>query len=1163
MLGRAATALLATFLLSGTLVPAGVGATLQVRRVARPEAVARLHRKGLPVPAVASAEDIRVQQERARRWRSFHDVLSAPGTDWSLRAQRRAGWRPAPERARGPHAAMALAPAETPPETLKVAFILVDFRSDRGGSASTGDGHFDLSGPDPNNIPIDPPPRNHAFFASHLEALSRYYDAMSYGRVVVTGDVWPRGDTPAYSLTDMADYGPWTFSQEIYRAAVHLFRDMFFAADTQSAALGDHIPWRSYDRFVLIHAGSDLQSDVRQDSKEDIPSFTLTVGDTDRVVFRDSTICDSTADPADPLAKYCPIDRASIIPETINQDGYYGAINGVLAHESGHNFFGLADLYNIETGLPVVGYWSLMDSGNLAGSKFVFQGDTLFATGMLPPSVDPWQRFFVTDALAFPEVGYADTTALANSERNPDVRRVTLSSDEYLLLENRYLAPADIIELDQDSLTHVILGPKNPDRFEYDALLPGTGILAWHIDESVIPFSTSLRVNADYGFNTNPDRYGISVLEADGLMDLGDTGSPYLLGAPFDPWFLDNNPVLSDTTFPDLVPHIGTRPHKQLSFLDDPGLVMHLAARRTWELPGWPVAADFPPGGPLLLAVDANGDRDLEVCWAGGHDSLEVEQGGRTVRVADPDSAALFAVRADGLGLDSTRAFAFAHLDRRPMPVMAALPIGEASLPGFPAVGPAYFAATTYAAGPDTSSPGGRVWLVDHRGQPLPGWPAPLPVVATTPPVIAGLYPNASVLVGCADGRVYAIGLGGDVTARSDPPLGAPISGRLAVDVTPGYQVCAAGSGGAQSLPLHVGAASADGEVAIMELRTQSPGVDSILAVCPPRRLGGPGFAPDLLWIPFDGAAPLVAGKTAPAATCGVGVPALVVHEADKLWALCADGTPLPGWGHSYGDTILAGLGAGDPDGDGLPKVLTQTVHSGLAFVNRTGYPSPGWPKPGTVESLRTDSPPLALDVDGDGRSEVVGMNASGIVAAIRADGGTPDGWPLATGSGATGSPVAADLNRDGSLDLVAPDRFGLLYAYTLPVALRDLVANSWTMLGGDPGRSSALPVSSTPAAPAASAGPLASGSLIVYPNPARRHPVSFAFRLTEPAEVEFRILDTSGHQVASFSRSGLQGENVQIWEPGQLPAGLYLARVRFQGAGTEHVEILQVGLLR
>jgi M6 family metalloprotease-like protein len=1149
VLARAVGTLLASLVIAGAPAGAGAGAPLKVRPVARPEDVARFERLGLPAPAAARPEELRIQAERERRWRSIRDVLSAPGVDWSSRAQRRAGWRPPAGTPRHPRTATAAAPAETPAETLKVAFILIDFQADRGGDASTGDGRFDLSGPDTSVVPIDPPPHDQAFFQSHAQALARYYDAQSYGRVVLTGvdttlgglggaggDVWPARGRRAYSLSDMADYGPWAFSQEIYRAAVRLFRDMLFAADSQSVALGDPIPWDAYDRYVLIHAGSDLQSDVRQNSKEDIPSFTLTVGDSDVVIFRDST--------------NRPIDRVSIIPETNTQDDYYGAINGVLAHESGHNFFGLYDLYNVLTGLPVVGYWSLMDSGNLVGVRVPFGRDTLFATGLLPPSTDPWQRFFLGDALAFPEVAYdGSSTALANSERNPEVRRVTLSSDEYLLLENRYLAPAEIVLLDQDSLTRVILGPRDPDRFEYDALLPGTGILVWHIDESVIPFLTSMRVNADTSFNTDPDRYSISIIEGDGLQDLGDTGSPYLLGAPFDPWFLDNNPVLSDSTFPNLIPHIGTRPHKRIAFLDDPAPVMHFEARRTWELPGWPVAADFPPGGPLLLAVDANGDRNLEVCWAGGRDSLEVLVGGRTQRVANPDSAALFAVRPDGLGLDSSRVYAFAHLDRRPMPEMAALPIGESQMEGYPAYGPAYFAVSTYAAGPDTSSPGGRVWLIDHQGQPLPGWPPLLPSIVTTPPVIAGQYPNAMVFVGCADGRVYGLGLDGTV-AISEGVRG-PVVGRLAVATlgsSSGFLV-AAGSVGGWVTPFYTTQASHC---------DSCPSLDQHVST-------SDAFSPDFLWIFFDGRQALTASATsAPAGGgCEYGRPVLVVHDGDRLWAFCPDGARLPGWGHSFGDTIIAGLGAGDPDGDGFPKVLFQTVRSGLAFVNRTGYPTPGWPKPGTTESFRTASPPLALDVDGDGKSEVVGMNASGIVAAIRADGRTPEGWPLATGSGATGSPVAADLNRDGALDLVAPDRFGLLYAYSLPVGLGDLVANSWTMLGGDPGRTSALPSVATPVAPAPSAGPLASGSLVAYPNPARRHPVSFAFRLTEPAEVEFRILDTSGHQVASFSRSGLQGENVQVWEPGSLPAGLYLARLRFQGAATEHVAVVQVGLLR
>jgi len=1148
--------LLTLVLLPFTALPARSAATLKVYRVAPPEEVARLQRIGLPAPLAARPEETRIRAERERRWRSMRDVLTVPGVDWSLQAQRRAGWRPAAPRARGARSAAARAAgavAETPPETLRVAFIRIDFNADRGGDASTGNGRFDLSPLDTSAgaVPIDPPPHNRAFFQAHLEALSRYYDATSYGRVVVIGDVWPRDSNGAYSLSDMADYGPWAFSQEIYRAAVHLFRDMMFAADTQSIARRDTIPWRDYDRFFLIHAGSDLQSDVRQDSKEDVPSFTIGVGDTDRVVFRDTTIVDGVVIPDSVV-----IDRATIVPELAAQDGYYGASNGVIAHEAGHNLLGLADLYNVDTGYPVVGYWSLMDSGNLLGSRVTLKDSTtvIYATGLLPPSVDPWQRAFATDILAFPEVDYGEgPDSLTDSERHPDVRRVTLSSDEYLLLENRHLASADTVLLDQDSVSRVILGPKSPDRYEYDALLPGSGILVWHIDESVIPYETSLRVNPGYGYNTNPQRLAVSVLEGDGLQDLRDAGSPYFLGAPFDPWFRSNNPTLSDSTFPNLIPHTGTRPHKRLDFLDDPGPVMHFSARSMWERAGWPVNADFPPGGPQLLAVDADGDRDLEACWAGGRDSIDVPVDGEpdsVVRALNPDSAALFAVRPDGSALDG--AYAFAHLDRRPRPELAAIPIGEAGLAGLPAAGPAYFAVSTYAAGADTSSPGGRVWLLDHLGQVRPGWPPALPSVVTTPPVIAGEYPNATVFVGCADGAVYGILLDGTVAGSqpvADPP-GGPVTGRLAVAMS---------SGGAEAM---VAAGTSEGWLAVLPfgpLEWRRPWRTRLSTEA--------GFAADFLWIPLDGAA--VVAPTATSATtgtggvCGAGVPALVVHHADRLWAFCPDGTPVAGWGHSFGDTIVAGLGAGDPDGDGLPEVLTQNVRSGLAFVNRTGYPSPGWPRRGTTEDLRTGSPPLALDVDGDARGEIVGMNASGIVAALRTDGRTPEGWPLASGSGATGSPVAADLDRDGSLDLVVPDRLGRLFAYALPVTSGSPVATSWTMMGGDAGRTSALAELATPLAQLSVVGPLVRGSLMAFPNPARRQPVSFAFQLTEPADVEFRIFDTSGHEVASFSRPGRQAENREGWDPGALPAGLYLARLRFRGATSEAVGVLQVGVLR
>ncbi len=94
--------------------------------------------------------------------------------------------------------------------------------------------------------------------------------------------------------------------------------------------------------------------------------------------------------------------------------------------------------------------------------------------------------------------------------------------------------------------------------------------------------------------------------------------------------------------------------------------------------------------------------------------------------------------------------------------------------------------------------------------------------------------------------------------------------------------------------------------------------------------------------------------------------------------------------------------------------------------------------------------------------------------------------------------------------------------------------------------------------------GPLVRGTLKVFPNPARRSNVSFTYRITEPAAVEIRIFDTSGHQVTTLTGPGTYGvENRLVWDPGRLPAGLYMARVQIKGASGERTEVLPLGILK
>ncbi len=190
---------------------------------------------------------------------------------------------------------------------------------------------------------------------------------------------------------------------------------------------------------------------------------------------------------------------------------------------------GLPDLFDTETGLSAIGRFGLMDG----------QGIFAFA-GTYPPEPSPWSKIKMGWAepvtLNIENANVNLVTNLAAGIGDTVILKIPLNSSEYFLVENRnrdanndgslvtYNVNGNVFtktffkdttgyqSFDVDLISGVVT---NVDEFDW--AVPGNGILIWHIDENVINEKL-----ADNKINTDKDRRGVDIEEADGVQDIGE-----------------------------------------------------------------------------------------------------------------------------------------------------------------------------------------------------------------------------------------------------------------------------------------------------------------------------------------------------------------------------------------------------------------------------------------------------------------------------------------------------------------------------------------------------------------------------------------------------------------------------------------------------------------
>lgn len=142
------------------------------------------------------------------------------------------------------------------------------------------------------------------------------------------------------------------------------------------------------------------------------------------------------------------------------------------------------------------------------------------------------------------------------------------------------------------------------------------------------------------------------------------------------------------------------------------------------------------------------------------------------------------------------------------------------------------------------------------------------------------------------------------------------------------------------------------------------------------------------------------------------------------LYVVSGDGTNLPGWPIGVGDKIISSPVLADVDGDGDFEIFVfdrSGRFHGYHVDSIDGVPGPdalpGWPVQLAPLEIAPPSPAVA-DFDHDGVPEFV-VNGADAVVILRADGTHFAASPIVTGSKGMNSPVVADLDGDGALDIL------------------------------------------------------------------------------------------------------------------------------------------------
>lgn len=1006
-----------------------------------------------------------------------------------------------------------------PADTLRVMAIRVQFQRDNDRN-TTGDGWFDLSMGDSM---INPPPHNQRYFSNQLRALRNYYQKVSNGKLILevedrngVGHVYPLESDSAWTLPHpMSYYGPDDNEELLDQRLAELFRDALVLADASGT-----IDFSKFDCFIIFHAGVGWEFTQELDTTpNDIPSVFLNFNDLKKTIGNNSPGFRGVAVNNGNFF----IEDGIILPETENQGGYnFFGLLGTAVLMTGYQL-GLPGLFDTETGNPGIGRFGIMDQGS--GNFF----------GNIPAQPCAWSKVFLGWEQPIEITSGQKIPAAAALASHPNkIYKIPINSSEYFLVENRqrnvresrnigvgYDENGKRIEFYDDGTYNPVTGIGVIVAInEFDFGLPGSGILIWHIDESVIEQNYyENRVNVD------KNHRGVDLVEADGSQDLGYfynnfgfTG--YHAGYAEDMWW-DRNEVhlyansskkveFTPFTMPASQAHSRANTGIYITDFSPIDSVMYFSLAIKLNQAGFPAYLGENSGLSAIVAGDLTGDGRSEIV-AATEDGKILAWKGDGERVIQ-NNEVIYQRQFNG---DSMK-FSF--------PIFAEINTGQIKNP------------------PSLAD-------LDHDGK-------------------------LEVIAGATNGKLYAWKVSDiDGNGRADsffeidcaaPITTAPVIGdwsqadtgsEIAVGLDNG-DVCLARETGALIWKKAVANTRIVGMAGFVgQSKTGLVCVDNQSQVI---FLNGEGA---IVWQKSFAQYGSLNYPVIGDVTNDGNLEIIISSQNGYLIILDDSGEILPTSKIISTGSPLSSPTLGDLDGDNLLDIILAGGGKLFAY-HFNGVSLTDFPILFDRESDDVDYPePILADLDGNGKVEIIVGSRKNQIMAFDQRGRKISEFPLSVAQPIVSSPVITDLDNDGKMNLIARSADDFCYVWQLDYEYQsDRIV--WGQFLRDAQHTGLFLHTALP--PQTEGALMPKKMVYNYPNPTEGNATTIRYYLRDAADVSIRIYDMSGELVKEFPGPGLaRVENEVIWDLSQVQSGVYLARVNAKAERESGTAIIKIAVVK